>query len=401
MILIISVVVMLCLGLLYAWSVFVAPLEEEFGWLRIQTSITFTITMCCFTIGNFLASFITLRKGIKPALLLSSVLVLVGIGGASQIHTLKGFYLTYGVACGLGVGIAYNVILSNIIRWFPDRQGLATGVVLMGFGTGSMLLGTGAALLIQRYGWRNTLLIISLMFAVVLVCAALLITVPPEDAVFPAQAKKMLHISPVDVRPREMLCMPAFYFYFFWTVMIISGGLMAIGNAAPIAVEIGASTELSVLLVGVLSMCNGFGRVFFGVLYDRCGLKSTLIIATGIFTLSGVLLGLAFIVESILCAAVSYVLVGFACGSVSAITAIYLQEFYGLRYLSGNISCASVNTLVTSLIGPPIAGAIQTSTGSYAGAVFLLPIFALLAFISIPGSVGKNITEKIDAQKRL
>lgn len=381
----VSVVVMLCLGLLYAWSIFVAPLEQEFGWQRIQTSITFTITMCSFTLGNFWASSLTRRKGMKFTYVISSILIFLGLGGASRIYTLESFYLTYGLATGLGIGIAYNVTLGNINRWFPDRQGFASGIVLMGFGTGSMLLGTVAAVLIQSVGWRIALLSIAVLFAMVLLFASFTITSPPVDAVFPVPLKRPSHLSEIDLTPRQMLSTPAFYFYFFWTVMIISGGLMVIGNAAPMAVELGASVNISVFLAGLLSLCNGVGRMLYGLLYDRRGLKVSLLVSTGMFAGGGILLVLAYWTKEMYLLPFSYLLTGLSCGSVSAITAVYMQEFYGVKYLNHNLSWASVNTLITSLIGPTIAGSVQTQTGSYKLAVTMLPGFALAAFLLIFG----------------
>jgi len=395
-IVVMSVFVMLNLGLMYAWSIFVAPLEAEFGWLRIQTSLTFTITMSCFSAGNFLASFITLKKGVKPALALAAFLALTGIGGASRIHTLPAFYLTYGVACGVGIGLAYNTIISIINRWFPDRQGLANGVVLMGFGSGSMLLGTAASLAIDAFGWRTALLAIGVMFSAVLLLAAILMDLPPADTVFPAAKDRMINISPVDLSPKEMLHLPAFYIYLFWTVMIVGGGLMVIGNAAPIAAELGTTATASVLLAGLLSVCNSFGRLLFGIWNDRRGFKSCLLVATGMFTASGALLILAYISGSIIFLISGFVLMGLCCGSVPSITPINMQEYYGIKYLSANLSCMSLNTFFTSIVGIPIAGAIQTRFGSYEFAMFLLPVFGLLAFLSIPGVKKPALqTEKV------
>lgn len=385
MTIVVSVVVMLCLGLLYAWSIFVAPLEQEFGWQRIQTSITFTITMCSFTLGNFLASSLTRYRGLKFSYGLSSFLVLIGLAGASRIHTLEGFYLTYGLATGLGIGIAYNVTISNINRWYPDKQGFASGIVLMGFGTGSMLLGTVAAVLIQSAGWRMALLSLAILFSLVLIIAAFLVISPPTEAVFPVPDKRSSHLSEIDLTPMQMLKTTDFYFYFFWTVMVISGGLMVIGNAAPMAVELGGSVSMAVLFAGLLSLCNGVGRMLYGLLYDKHGLITSLLVSTGMFFGGGIFLILAYALKGISLVPFSYLLIGLSCGSVSAITAVYMQEFYGVKYLNDNLSWASVNTLITSLIGPTIAGSIQTHTGSYKSAVVLLPCFALVAFLLILG----------------
>ena len=94
---------------------------------------------------------------------------------ASRINSLPGIYLSYGVFCGFGVGLGYNTAISLTVRWFPDKQGLVSGVTLMGFGFGGMLLGTLGAQMITTLGWRPTFLIFAVVFAViVLICAFLM-----------------------------------------------------------------------------------------------------------------------------------------------------------------------------------------------------------------------------------
>ena len=133
---------LLCLGLIYAWSVFRAPLEAEFGWSKAQTSVTFSISMMMFCLGGLASGMLTGRKGPRFTLTACALFLLAGFAMASRIHTLPGIYVSYGGFCGFGVGLGYNATISTIMRWFPDKQGLVSGITLMGFGFGGMLLGT-------------------------------------------------------------------------------------------------------------------------------------------------------------------------------------------------------------------------------------------------------------------
>lgn len=139
--LIIGAFLMLFLGLIYAWSLFAAPLEAEFGWSRSQTSVTFSISMITFCLGSIMSGFILKKRPPRNVLLISAVLFLIGFFMTSRITNIWGLYLSYGVLCGLGVGLSYNAILSTVPKWLPGRGGFATGTLLMGMGLGSLILG--------------------------------------------------------------------------------------------------------------------------------------------------------------------------------------------------------------------------------------------------------------------
>ncbi len=158
---------MLFLGLIYAWSLFAAPLEEAFNWSRSQTSITFSISMITFCLGSIISG-IALKK-YRPGniLLISAILFLIGFFGASCITNIWGLYLSYGVLCGLGVGLSYNAILSTIPKWYPGAGGFVTGTLLMGMGLGSLILGTVVKRIIDVLVWVMTFRILAVVFFLV------------------------------------------------------------------------------------------------------------------------------------------------------------------------------------------------------------------------------------------
>lgn len=134
--LLLSVVLLLCLGLIYAWSIFRVPLESEFGWSKAETSITFSISMMMFCLGGVVSGVLTERRGVRTTLILCAVLLAAGFMSASGVHSLWGIYAAYGGLAGLGAGLGYNAVISTIVKWFPDRQGFVSGMSLMGFGFG-------------------------------------------------------------------------------------------------------------------------------------------------------------------------------------------------------------------------------------------------------------------------
>lgn len=213
--LILSVFLLLFLGLIYAWSVFRVPLEQEFGWSKSGTSLTFSISMIMFCLGGLISGVLTARKGMRTTLILAAVLLASGFGLASQITSLMGIYLTYGGMAGLGVGLGYNAVISTIMRWFPDKQGLVSGIALMGFGFGAMILGTAGASLIVLAGWRMTFLLIAASYAVVIALAIVILR--PPDADFTAALSESLpkgKAAREEIGWQDMLRRRSFWLFF-------------------------------------------------------------------------------------------------------------------------------------------------------------------------------------------
>ena len=142
---IVGVIVLLFAGLVYAWSVLSTPIGAEFtGWTKAQLSLTFTLVMILFCIGSLLCGLLAGRLSAKNAVRLGAVLFLAGFFIASRCQSPLTLYLGFGVLCGLGSGLSYNAVMSTMVRWFPDRPGLISGVLLMGFGGGSFLGGNAS-----------------------------------------------------------------------------------------------------------------------------------------------------------------------------------------------------------------------------------------------------------------
>lgn len=172
---IVGVIVLLFAGLVYAWSVLSTPIAAEFtGWTKAQLSLTFTLVMILFCIGSLLCGLLAGKLSAKNAVRLGAVLFLAGFYIASRCQTPLTLYLGFGVLCGLGSGLSYNAVMSTMVKWFPDKPGLISGVLLMGFGGGSFLIGK----LYQAWtpvgigGWRTSFVVLGIVcFAVLAVCS--------------------------------------------------------------------------------------------------------------------------------------------------------------------------------------------------------------------------------------
>lgn len=215
-----GVVVLLCVGLIYAWSVFRVPLESEFGWTKAEASVTFTISMIMYCLGSLVSGVITGKYGPRRTLILCAGFLGTGFVAAAHIQSLWGIYITYGILCGFGVGLGYNCCISTCVKWFPDKQGLASGLTMFGFGGGAMIFGTLAANLIAVLGWRMTFVIIGGTFAIIIFLAALFIKPVSTGfmiAISSATRQSSQAIEEIDWR--EMLHRRNWWYYFGFTSM--------------------------------------------------------------------------------------------------------------------------------------------------------------------------------------
>ena len=161
-----GVLLNLALGSLYAWSVFVLPLEKEFGWNRAETSWVFTVAIVAFAATFVLAGRIQDARGPRLCALLGAVLVSGGFALASFTTSLLFLYVVFGVVVGIGNGFGYSAPMPVASKWFPDKRGLVVGLMVGGYGAGSAIIGPVATSLVAQVGWRATFQILSAVFFV-------------------------------------------------------------------------------------------------------------------------------------------------------------------------------------------------------------------------------------------
>ena len=193
----VGVIAMLFAGILYAWSILKSPLAQDFGWGKSQLALAFTIAMTFFCIGGLLGARLADRAGHCAALIVAGVFSALGfiLTGMLDNVSVVVLYVTYGVFAGLGIGIAYNVVIATVSAWFPDKKGLCSGWLMMGFGASALVLGNVADAMFKSYiGWRSAYIILGIAVFVVLILAGILIKKPGADVVLP-EAKKAKNTS--------------------------------------------------------------------------------------------------------------------------------------------------------------------------------------------------------------
>ena len=383
--LVLGTAALLFAGVIYAWSILKAPLAAEFGWTPSALSLNFTLTMCCFCLGGMLGGFLNRRLGLRVACIISACLSSAGFLISSGMQGSIGLlYFSYGMMAGLGIGIAYNCIISTVNAWFPDKKGLASGVLMMGFGASALVIGSAADSIINSpsLGWRGAFRIIGVALGVVLLLAALILKKAPEAA--PAEKSNAMEET-ADLTTAQMLRTVT-----FWKGMLVLIFLAAVGNtvismAKDLALSVGLAAGAATTLVGVLSVCNGLGRVITGAVFDRFGRRTTMIsanimtiCAAGI-TLLSILTGSAALGVAGLC------LTGISYGTCPTISSAFTSEVFGTKYFPMNFAVMNCNLIPASFIATG-ASLINTVSGGYAAAFILLlslSVVALLLNVSI------------------
>ncbi|HEU5393234.1 MAG TPA: MFS transporter, partial [Candidatus Methylomirabilis sp.] len=221
----------LALGALYAWSVFVAPLEKEFGWKRADVSMVFTIAVFVFGLSFILAGRMQDKLGPFKISIIGGVLVSIGFFACAYVNSLNAFFFWFGVMGGIGNGFGYATPIPVMAKWFPDRRGLAVGLAVAGYGGGSAIFGPlAAAWLIPSYGWRTTFIVLAVIFFAMTMFGAFLLQNPPAGyrpaGWTPAPATAKAAATTHEFTPGEVLKTPPFYFMWVAYALGTSAGLM-------------------------------------------------------------------------------------------------------------------------------------------------------------------------------
>lgn len=358
-------------GIIYAWSILKAPLAESFGWSEAQLSVNYTLTMSFFCLGGIAGSVIGRRTGPRWVLVLGAVLACGGLTAASRITgtSIAALYAAYGVCCSLGIGMAYNTILSTVCAWFPDRVGLSSGCLMMGFGASTLVVGSAADAMIsaQGWGWRTAL-------GGVLLLAALFLRRPPEPAAGAARRAE------TGSTPGQMLRTPSFWLCFFYVMLLAAAGSTVIAFARDIFLAVGAGAGAAAALVGALSVCNGLGRILSGAAIDAFGGKRVMLSAN-LAALAALALLLAALAKGSagLCVA-GLCLTGLAYGANPSLSSTLIAAFFGPGYYSANLSLMGLNLLGTAGIASA-AGALLAASGGYVVPLLLLVGLALAGLV--------------------
>ena len=369
-------------GVIYAWSILKTPLAEQFGWSGKELALNYTLTMWCFCLGGFAGGMLGKRLGSRVCLLLAALLAGGGFVLVAQLSgsSVLPLYLCYGGMGGLGIGLAYNVIISTVNRWFPDKKGLCSGVLMMGFGASALVVGKLAAALMEGPGWRTAYLCVGIALGVVLGLTALFLCAPGSDTVLPAPAPRQEgrggDVEALECTTGQMLRRSSFWLAFFCIVCLSAVGSTVFSFAKDLSMSTGANADFATTLVGVLSICNGLGRILIGSLFDKVGRKRTMLTANLLTILAAGTTLLAAALHSLPLCVAGLCLTGFSYGSSPTISSAFTSAFYGSKHFPLNFSMMNFN-LIPAALTATAAGSLLESSGGFTAPLALLAGLAL------------------------
>lgn len=355
----------------YVWTLFTGPLTDKLGVSLAQLQVTFSLLIILQTFFSPVQGYLVDRFGIKK--LIASGCLLSGLSWilASQASSLTALYLSYGVVGGLGTGIVYVGIVGLMVRWFPDRRGLAAGAVAAGYGMGAMVTTFPISNALASIGMENTLLIFGAALGVVGLLASQFLRQPPARVAEAAQVTQAV----IDVTPRKMLKTPVFWLMFLMFTLMSTSGLMVTSQMASFAKDFGM-TKVMVFGMAALPLaltidriCNGLTRPLFGWISDRWGRENTMAFA---FLFEGVAMTLWLWTSDnpVLFVLLSGV-VFLGWGEIFSLFPSTLTDTFGTQHATTNYGFLYMAQGIGSIFGGPVAALLHQYTESW------YPVFAV------------------------
>ncbi|EGS57714.1 major Facilitator Superfamily protein [Vibrio cholerae HC-02A1] len=385
----------LCLGILYAWSVFNKALVTDFGWSAADASSPYAIATIAFSVCLLVAGILQDRMGPRNILILGTTLTGLGMiasGFASSVLMLN---LTFGVMTGAGIGFGYACLSPSAMKWFhPSKKGMVNGLIAAGFGLAAIYLAPLTSALITHLGIQTSFMILGAGVLVIAVPLACTINNPPAGYV-PAEPKlkagqeAKVVAKVANLSWKAMLKTPQFYALWLMYALAASVGLMIIGNITNIA-SVQANLPNAVYLASILAIFNSGGRVAAGILSDKIGGVRTLLLA---FLLQGgnMVLFATFDSEFTLIIGTAIAAVGY--GTLLAVFPSITAEFYGLKNYGTNYGVLYTSWGIGGAIGAAVVGYSMTHGGGYNLAytisAAMMAVCILLALITKPISAEK------------
>jgi MFS transporter, OFA family, oxalate/formate antiporter len=375
----------LALGTLYAWSVFVAPLEKDFKWTRSQTSTVFTIAVFVFALTFVVAGRLQDKLGPFKISIAGGLLVSLGFFLCAYTSSLMYLFICFGVIGGLGNGFGYATPIPVMAKWFPDKRGLAVGLAVAGYGAGSAIFGPLAGkVLIPSYGWRPTFMILGAIFFVMTMIGALLLKNPPASyrpaGWTPPPATAKAAATTYEFTPGETLKTPTFYLMWLAYALGTSAGLMVISQLVPFAKSMKIPSEtLTFMTLVVAAVGNASGRILSGWISDALGRLNVLRLMIAISMVGMPLLYLTGSNPTLLY--VMVFVIYWCYGTQLSVNASTASDFWGTKNAGVNYGMLFTAWGVAGIIGPKIAGYFFDKTRSYQTAFYVAAGLAAVALI--------------------
>ncbi len=382
--LVVSTALLLFLGLIYAYSVLLAPLKVEFGWSVAQMTLVFALSICSFTLGSLAVGPLVRAKKNAAALLAGAAMLTVGFLGtaaASGTAALYMAYAAYGVVASFGIGWVYNVVIPMVTSWFPDKCGFAQGVCLMGFGAGGFVLGPVATQLYSVLPWRAALVGLAVVFAALVAGSAAALKSPgdAEAAELAAGAGDASTEVADDrfVSTGQMLRTTTFWLLYAFLFMLGSIGMGITGIGRELPLSLGASDLAAAVVIGFVNVGSGVGRLSCGIALDKLGRGRTMRIIGFGGTAATVVMIASLLSGSLAVQAAACLLTGMSWGAAVVTMPFVSRTEWGQANMAQNMAMVNTYSIFASLAGSFGAGMLYGVCGSF------LPVLGIMTALGV------------------
>ena len=377
-----GIIIFMCLGTVYSWSVFREPLERLFNIGATQSGLPYMVFLASYAVLMPISGGFIDRYGPRIVIIVGGIIV--GIGWFLSGYAWNSYILTitYGLIAGGGVGIVYGVPIAVIAKWFPDKKGLAVGLTLMGFGLSPFVTAPLAKAFIDIVGLLQTFKILGIGFSIIIILSALPFKFPERELKIADNIKNKNHESYFDMKPSQML--KSSTFYGLWICFTIGTliGLMMAGKTSAVGAEIiKLDSRSTAFMVSLFAVFNGIGRPLFGWLTDKLyPLKAAvisyiiLILASGFMLMAGE--------GSVALYVISFSLFWLTLGGWLAIAPTATAIYFGPKYYSRNYGIVFTAYGVGAILGVSLSGIVRDVFGSYTFVFYPTGILAIVGLLT-------------------
>ncbi|KYG25989.1 OFA family MFS transporter [Alkalihalobacillus trypoxylicola] len=393
------------IGSVYAWSVYTNPLIETYGWELSAVSLTFSIAILFLGLsaafmGHFVEKYGPRISGLVAASFFG--IGMLGAGFATSIESLWLLYVCYGVLGGIGLGVGYITPVSTLVKWFPDRRGLATGLAIMGFGFASMVASPVIAFMIDAVGIPSTFFILGGAYFCIMITSSLYLEKPPVGYMEGFQeGKRSVKADLAQLTANQAIKTKRFWFLWSMLFINITCGIAILSIASPMAQELlGVSVAVAATMVGLMGVFNGLGRIGWATISDYLGRP---LVYSTFFVIQMVAFFLLPNISSVLVFQLVLFLIMTCYGGGFSSVPAYIGDIFGTKQLGAIHGYILTAWAAAGLVGPSIASWVKEATNSYAGTLYIfggLFVVALIVSLMIRIDI-KSIKEAVKVKEKL
>ena len=373
-----AVCMQICLGAVYGWSVFKKPLMGTEHWSETSIQLNFTLAIFFLGVGTIVGGLWQDKVGPRRVAATAGILYGIGYilsGFAAANHSLNGLYIGYGVLAGIGMGMGYICPVATLVKWFPDMRGLMTGVAVCGYGFGAAVMSPFAAKEIIHYGVPATFWTLGIIYLIVVFIAAQFYANPPEGwrpAGWEPRTAVAKAASPFDFTVGEALGCWQFYLLFALLFLNVSAGIMIISQASPMAQEmVGMTVIKAAWMVGLISLCNGLGRVFWAWVSDHLGRARVYFL---LFLIQVVIFFMLPRIHDWTLFSLAFALIGLCYGGGFGTMPSFTTDFFGAKAMGGIYGIILLAWGLAAIPSPIMIAHIHQSVGKYGPAIGVITI---------------------------